>query len=93
MTERTYDDIAEWYNAWVGTHSMSEDPYFPVVQALMGEIAGFPSFTRAITRCGQARSRPPKGRHGRSQATSPKATGGLMPAPAHRGRSGPTTGP
>jgi hypothetical protein len=26
---RTYDDIAEWYDHWVGTHSMREDPFFP----------------------------------------------------------------
>jgi SAM-dependent methyltransferase len=40
MTTRTYDDIAEWYDEWVGSHPMTEDPYFPSVQALMGEIAG-----------------------------------------------------
>ena len=36
----TYDDIAEWYNTWVGTHSMRDDPFFPAVEALMGEVAG-----------------------------------------------------
>src|SRR3954452_15247881 len=36
----SYDDIAEWYDQWVGTHSMREDPYFPAVEALMGEVAG-----------------------------------------------------
>ena len=35
-----YDDIAEWYDNWVGTHAMREDPYFPAVEALMGEVAG-----------------------------------------------------
>jgi len=25
----TYDDIAKWYDHWVGTHSMREDPFFP----------------------------------------------------------------
>ncbi len=40
MTVSTYDDIAEWYDSWVGTHSMHEDPYFPAVAALMGEVAG-----------------------------------------------------
>ncbi len=37
---KTYDDIAEWYDQWVGTHGMSEDPYFPAVEALMGEVSG-----------------------------------------------------
>ncbi len=37
---RTYDDIAEWYDTWVGTHSMREDPFFPAVESLMGEVAG-----------------------------------------------------
>ena len=36
----TYDDVAEWYDEWVGTHSMREDAYFPDVEALMGEVAG-----------------------------------------------------
>lgn len=40
MTTSAYDDIAEWYDWWVGAHSMREDPYFPAVEALMGEVAG-----------------------------------------------------
>jgi ubiquinone/menaquinone biosynthesis C-methylase UbiE len=40
MTMKTYDDIAEWYDEWVGTHSMREDAFFPAVEALMGEVAG-----------------------------------------------------
>jgi ubiquinone/menaquinone biosynthesis C-methylase UbiE len=36
----SYDAIAEWYDAWVGTHSMSEDPYFPSVETLIGDVAG-----------------------------------------------------
>jgi len=35
----TYDDIAEWYDQWVGTHSMHDDPFFAAVEALMGEIS------------------------------------------------------
>lgn len=35
----TYDDIAEWYDHWVGTHPMHEDPFFPAVEAFMGEVA------------------------------------------------------
>jgi ubiquinone/menaquinone biosynthesis C-methylase UbiE len=34
-----YDDIAEWYDAWV-EGSMDEDPYFREVQALMGDVTG-----------------------------------------------------
>src|SRR5438067_3364987 len=40
MTVSSYDDIAEWYDQWVGTHSMREDAFFPAVEALMGEVAG-----------------------------------------------------
>jgi ubiquinone/menaquinone biosynthesis C-methylase UbiE len=40
VTISIYDDIAEWYDDWVGTHSMSVDPFFPAVEALMGEVAG-----------------------------------------------------
>jgi ubiquinone/menaquinone biosynthesis C-methylase UbiE len=36
----SYDDIAEWYDEWVGTRSKREDPYFPAVETLMGEVAG-----------------------------------------------------
>jgi 2-polyprenyl-3-methyl-5-hydroxy-6-metoxy-1,4-benzoquinol methylase len=36
----SYDEIAEWYDGWVGTHSMSDDPYFRAVEALMGKVAG-----------------------------------------------------
>jgi 2-polyprenyl-3-methyl-5-hydroxy-6-metoxy-1,4-benzoquinol methylase len=40
VTTSTYDDIAEWYDWWVGTHSMREDPFFLAVEALMGEVEG-----------------------------------------------------
>jgi SAM-dependent methyltransferase len=40
MTVSTYDDIAEWYDNWVGAHAMREDAFFPAVEALMGEVAG-----------------------------------------------------
>jgi len=36
----TYDDIAEWYDTWTGTHSMREDPFFPAVESFIGEVAG-----------------------------------------------------
>ncbi|MFL5705162.1 MAG: class I SAM-dependent methyltransferase [Ktedonobacteraceae bacterium] len=37
---KTYDDIAEWYDQWIGTHPMREDPFFRAVEALIGEVAG-----------------------------------------------------
>ncbi len=40
VTMRTYDDIADWYDRWVGTHSMREDPFFPACEQLMGEVEG-----------------------------------------------------
>ncbi len=40
MTTQSYDDIAEWYDGWVGTGSMREDPFWPATEALMGEVAG-----------------------------------------------------
>jgi ubiquinone/menaquinone biosynthesis C-methylase UbiE len=40
VTISTYDDIAEWYDGWVGTHPMSEDPFFPTVETLIGDLAG-----------------------------------------------------
>lgn len=40
MTISAYDEIAEWYDRWLGTHAMPDDPYFPAAEALMGELAG-----------------------------------------------------
>ncbi len=37
---KTYDDIAEWYDQWIGTHPMSEDPFFLVANALIDRVAG-----------------------------------------------------
>src|SRR5437588_7868102 len=48
----SYDEIAEWYDSWVGAHSMSDDPYFRAVEALMGEVAGRDICDLA---CGQGR--------------------------------------
>lgn len=38
MAVSPYDDIAEWYDTWVGGESMHEDPFFPAVEALMGNV-------------------------------------------------------
>lgn len=52
MPTSPYDAIADWYNAWVGPDSLDADPFFPSVQALLGDVAG-----RAIAdlACGQGR--------------------------------------
>jgi ubiquinone/menaquinone biosynthesis C-methylase UbiE len=47
-----YDRIAEWYDAWVGTQPMEEDPFFHEVEALMGDVAGQ---TVCDLACGQGR--------------------------------------
>lgn len=52
MAESTYDDIAEWYDSWVGTHSMSEDPFYSAVETLIGEPSGRRILDLA---CGQGR--------------------------------------
>jgi ubiquinone/menaquinone biosynthesis C-methylase UbiE len=48
---KTYDDIAEWYDQWIG-QEMSEDPFFPAVEAFIGEIKGLRICDLA---CGQGR--------------------------------------
>ncbi len=35
-----YDEIAEWYDNWIGTHSMSDDPFFRPLEALIGAVDG-----------------------------------------------------
>jgi hypothetical protein len=47
-----YDDIAERYYHWVGIHSLREDPFFPAVEAFIGEVAGQRICDLA---CGQSR--------------------------------------
>jgi 2-polyprenyl-3-methyl-5-hydroxy-6-metoxy-1,4-benzoquinol methylase len=37
---KTYDDIAEGYDQWIGTYSMREDPFFLAMDPLMGKLAG-----------------------------------------------------
>jgi ubiquinone/menaquinone biosynthesis C-methylase UbiE len=50
--ESSYDEIAEWYDTWIGTHSMSDDPYFRAVEALIGDVDGLRICDLA---CGQGR--------------------------------------
>jgi ubiquinone/menaquinone biosynthesis C-methylase UbiE len=47
-----YDDIAEWYDTWIGSHAMRDDPFFPAVAELMGDVAGHDVCDLA---CGQGR--------------------------------------
>jgi ubiquinone/menaquinone biosynthesis C-methylase UbiE len=35
-----YDEIAEWYDTWLGSGSLQEDAFFPTVEALLGDVAG-----------------------------------------------------
>jgi ubiquinone/menaquinone biosynthesis C-methylase UbiE len=51
-TTSAYDEIAEWYDQWVGVGSMSDDPFFKVVEELMGDVAGLHICDLA---CGQGR--------------------------------------
>lgn len=47
-----YDEIAEWYDTWVGAHAMSDDPYYAAAELLMGKVAGLRVGDVA---CGQGR--------------------------------------
>jgi 2-polyprenyl-3-methyl-5-hydroxy-6-metoxy-1,4-benzoquinol methylase len=49
---QTHDDIAEWYDAWLGSDSILDDPYFPTVETLLGNVAGLSICDLA---CGQVR--------------------------------------
>ncbi|GLV60787.1 hypothetical protein KDH_76060 [Dictyobacter sp. S3.2.2.5] len=37
---KTYDDIAEWYDQWIGTSEMGNNPIFAEVAPLLGEVRG-----------------------------------------------------
>ncbi|MBI2761091.1 MAG: class I SAM-dependent methyltransferase [Chloroflexi bacterium] len=38
MTSAAYDEIAEWYDAWVGDDAMQDDFLLPTVQSLLGDV-------------------------------------------------------
>jgi 2-polyprenyl-3-methyl-5-hydroxy-6-metoxy-1,4-benzoquinol methylase len=42
MPASAYDEIAEWYDAWLGsnTGSMLGDPFYPAVEPLIGDVTG-----------------------------------------------------
>jgi ubiquinone/menaquinone biosynthesis C-methylase UbiE len=60
---QTYDDIAEWYDQWIGAHSMREDSFFPPVEELLGEVRGLRICDLA---CGQGRVSRHLAEHGAS---------------------------
>jgi ubiquinone/menaquinone biosynthesis C-methylase UbiE len=47
-----YDEIAEWYDGWLGGRSMHDDPYFAPARLLMGDLQGLRICDLA---CGQGR--------------------------------------
>ena len=59
MSESAYDEIAEWYDAWVGPAIGEDDPFFPTVEALLGG-AGLAVYARLL--------REPEGRERSPQA-------------------------
>ena len=40
MTTSAYDEIADWYDGWVGEDPAQDDPLFHGVETLMGDVAG-----------------------------------------------------
>lgn len=52
MAVSVYDEIAEWYDQWLGPEPVAADPLFPVVEALLGEVEGLRICDLA---CGQGR--------------------------------------
>jgi SAM-dependent methyltransferase len=52
LPARSYDDIAEWYDAWVHARSLLDDPHFGPVAPLIGDPAGLHICDLA---CGQGR--------------------------------------
>lgn len=47
-----YDEIADWYDGWIGSGRMREDPVFPDVEEMMGPVDGLRVCDLA---CGQGR--------------------------------------
>ncbi len=52
MTASAYDEIAEWYDGWLGGRSVHDDPFFAPSVPLLGEIQGLRICDLA---CGQGR--------------------------------------
>jgi ubiquinone/menaquinone biosynthesis C-methylase UbiE len=52
VTVAAYDRIAAWYDDWVRSQPIDEDPFFQEVEALMGDVAGQ---TVCDLACGQGR--------------------------------------
>jgi 2-polyprenyl-3-methyl-5-hydroxy-6-metoxy-1,4-benzoquinol methylase len=56
VSASAYDEIAEWYDAWVGGNSMPEDDFFRATVSLMGDVRGLRICDLA---CGQGRAARP----------------------------------
>lgn len=52
MMMSAYDEIAEWYDGWLGDRPMGTDPFFPSAEAQLGDIRGQRILDLA---CGQGR--------------------------------------
>src|SRR5712692_6247617 len=52
VTLSPYDEIADWYDTWLGSDSLREDAFFQAVEALMGSIVRLRVCDLA---CGQGR--------------------------------------
>lgn len=52
MDVSAYDEIAEWYDGWLGGRSMHDDPYLAPARPLMGDLHGLRICDLA---CGQGR--------------------------------------
>ena len=53
MAASPYDEIAEWFDTWVGASSMPEDDFFRADESLMGDVRGLRICDLA---CGQGRA-------------------------------------
>lgn len=53
MSASAYDEIAEWYDTWVGGGLSGGDQYFSAVQALLGDVSGLRVCDLA---CGQGKA-------------------------------------
>jgi len=52
VSASAYDEIAEWYDTWIGHNSIPEDDFFRAVAVLMGDVSGLRICDLA---CGQGR--------------------------------------
>ena len=53
MSASAYDEIAEWYDTWVGGEASVADQYFAAVEGLLGDVSGLRLCDLA---CGQGKA-------------------------------------